>query len=159
MRLKCRTESSTVSRSQLCPSALGPVSANGVIGVATSYRAVRINWYLQVPSFHTAHRWMLVMLRRLHTTERAWGLEEVSLPVSLSKSESSSYGLVWWPALRKDADPYQDRGKVFELCTCSLARVPWPPGKNSWISWKFNLSWYNLCWISGRIVTSRSKPD
>lgn len=91
-----------------------------------------------------------------------WGLEEVSLPVFPSKSESSSCSLVWWLALRRAADLDYCRGKAFRALhmtyllllsgTCPLAS--WQ--KHSWISLKFNLSWYYLCWILGRIVTSRS---
>lgn len=33
------------------------------------------------------------------------------------------------------------------LYCCWLAVIPWPPCKNSWISLKFNLSWYHLCWL------------
>lgn len=77
---------------------------------------------------------------------------------------SPSYHSVWWLGLRKDAvcslGPTIIGKKLLSfapaLFCCSLAHVPWPPGKNSWISLKFNLSWYHLCWILGRIASSRS---
>lgn len=123
----------------------------------------RTEWYVQRTSIVPSQ---YVVLRRFWAIKVLFGLGEANFPTfwiffQVWKPTLYNSGWATWP--HKAALVYLAftliKGMLVSCGTwliygCILAAIAWLPGKNSWISLKFNLSWYHLCWILEGTSTS-----
>lgn len=125
----------------------------------------RIRWYIYIKDFSAMQPVILVVLRRFGAIKTHFGSGEDSLPIYLFLPWTWKSRLYRFPqgSRTQEGRPlipglHRYQGNASEHLR--LTYLLWPSGshpldswQNSWVSLKFNLPWYHLCWILVRTAS------